>query len=264
MYSRVLHSFFFQAEDGIRDLVRSRGLGDVYKRQDINIIDDFECQRNHLAIFYGASDLTVINNPNITKVILDPEDGFLLSSEINILSNEPNNEFDYFKYALGAWYYTNKFDKLMGNDNNGNPLKQLGNYGVYLSVEKLIYSENKLNNQGLTAFLRIGLADNNVNQVDGYFGTGINYIGLIPGRNEDILGFAISTIHNSYNFRQLNLSNEPYKIIENYEYIFELTYNLTLFEFLNIQPDIQYIINPVLCYHNNFSIAFGTRFKILF
>ena len=30
-----IHSgdFFFQAEDGIRDLVRSRGLGDVYKRQ---------------------------------------------------------------------------------------------------------------------------------------------------------------------------------------------------------------------------------------
>ena len=25
--------FFFQAKDGIRDLVRSRGLGDVYKRQ---------------------------------------------------------------------------------------------------------------------------------------------------------------------------------------------------------------------------------------
>ncbi|CUX17112.1 hypothetical protein BN3456_00196 [Clostridium sp. C105KSO13] len=25
--------FFFQAEDGIRDVERSRGLGDVYKRQ---------------------------------------------------------------------------------------------------------------------------------------------------------------------------------------------------------------------------------------
>ena len=41
MYSEVLISvgdvdltiFLFQAEDGIRDLVRSRGLGDVYKRQ---------------------------------------------------------------------------------------------------------------------------------------------------------------------------------------------------------------------------------------
>ena len=29
--------FFFQAEDGIRDLVRSRGLGDVYKRQDLPV-----------------------------------------------------------------------------------------------------------------------------------------------------------------------------------------------------------------------------------
>ena len=29
--------FFFQAEDGIRDLVRSRGLGDVYKRQEFDV-----------------------------------------------------------------------------------------------------------------------------------------------------------------------------------------------------------------------------------
>ena len=32
----VVLFFFFQAEDGIRDLVRSRGLGDVYKRQPTN------------------------------------------------------------------------------------------------------------------------------------------------------------------------------------------------------------------------------------
>ena len=30
------HRFCFQAEDGIRDLVRSRGLGDVYKRQGVD------------------------------------------------------------------------------------------------------------------------------------------------------------------------------------------------------------------------------------
>ena len=35
--------FFLQAEDGIRDLVRSRGLGDVYKRQVIEIaVEDAE------------------------------------------------------------------------------------------------------------------------------------------------------------------------------------------------------------------------------
>ena len=32
--------FFFQAEDGIRDLVRSRGLGDVYKRQGYAMLGD--------------------------------------------------------------------------------------------------------------------------------------------------------------------------------------------------------------------------------
>ena len=33
----LLFFFFFQAEDGIRDLVRSRGLGDVYKRQGVEV-----------------------------------------------------------------------------------------------------------------------------------------------------------------------------------------------------------------------------------
>ena len=37
----VVVVFFFQAEDGIRDLVRSRGLGDVYKRQRL-------CSAGHL------------------------------------------------------------------------------------------------------------------------------------------------------------------------------------------------------------------------
>ena len=49
-----LCSFFFQAEDGIRDLVRSRGLGDVYKRQP------YPWTREHAAIdivgYDGVSD----------------------------------------------------------------------------------------------------------------------------------------------------------------------------------------------------------------
>ena len=46
---RILCFFFcfffcFQAEDGIRDLVRSRGLGDVYKRQRQHIVDGGICR----------------------------------------------------------------------------------------------------------------------------------------------------------------------------------------------------------------------------
>ena len=39
--------FFFQAEDGIRDLVRSRGLGDVYKRQPRDCPEGRERARRH-------------------------------------------------------------------------------------------------------------------------------------------------------------------------------------------------------------------------
>ena len=37
---RYVMFFFFQAEDGIRDLVRSRGLGDVYKRQVYDKVEE--------------------------------------------------------------------------------------------------------------------------------------------------------------------------------------------------------------------------------
>mgnify|MGYP003381495596 CR=1 FL=1 len=47
---------FFQAEDGIRDLVRSRGLGDVYKRQDPRDAEHGEArvQRAKRKGVYGA------------------------------------------------------------------------------------------------------------------------------------------------------------------------------------------------------------------
>ena len=35
---RIIKKFFFQAEDGIRDVERSRGLGDVYKRQVMHLL----------------------------------------------------------------------------------------------------------------------------------------------------------------------------------------------------------------------------------
>ena len=49
--TKYIGFFFFQAEDGIRDLVRSRGLGDVYKRQHPNLA--------YLARDYGLKEIPV-------------------------------------------------------------------------------------------------------------------------------------------------------------------------------------------------------------
>jgi len=47
--------FFFQAEDGKRDLVRSRGLGDVYKRQIYYLNADLAAR---FKAAYGVSGLS--------------------------------------------------------------------------------------------------------------------------------------------------------------------------------------------------------------
>ena len=49
VYDWCILYFFFQAEDGIRDLVRSRGLGDVYKRQALS-------RAKAASVATGASD----------------------------------------------------------------------------------------------------------------------------------------------------------------------------------------------------------------
>ena len=51
-----LFFFFFQAEDGIRDLVRSRGLGDVYKRQLAGVAPDRAAERGRRLV-RGVEDL---------------------------------------------------------------------------------------------------------------------------------------------------------------------------------------------------------------
>ena len=45
--------FFFQAEDGIRDLVRSRGLGDVYKRQRVHRVAQVGEHQVHAGVARG-------------------------------------------------------------------------------------------------------------------------------------------------------------------------------------------------------------------
>ena len=62
--------FFFQAEDGIRDLVRSRGLGDVYKRQignDVYIGPHATFLAAEAPIFIGNK---VLFGPNVSILSL--------------------------------------------------------------------------------------------------------------------------------------------------------------------------------------------------
>ncbi len=80
-----LFFFFFQAEDGIRDLVRSRGLGDVYKRQDQ--------ERNGKRLIADQ-----YQNPEAVYVYWEDQDSFL---ELAVTGRQVNDfivNTDFFSY----------------------------------------------------------------------------------------------------------------------------------------------------------------------
>ena len=70
MFCLMIVFFFFQAEDGIRDLVRSRGLGDVYKRQlDSSLGDSANVLTRFDGGFHDAIDRTPGNRSEVLSLI---------------------------------------------------------------------------------------------------------------------------------------------------------------------------------------------------
>ena len=71
--------FFFQAEDGIRDLVRSRGLGDVYKRQmrDDALRIASSCNRAELPDIGDPTEIALLKSAaesSIERLEIDEEE----------------------------------------------------------------------------------------------------------------------------------------------------------------------------------------------
>lgn len=214
----------------------------------------------HSAIFDGVPGDP--DNPYGTHIILRKSDGFLLANEIDFNCGNGNLMKGYGKYALGAWYYTSQFPDVNELDNFNKSIQRNGNYGVYAFGEKFIYAEDHNTDQGASIFLRVGIADKNVNEFDSYLGGGIVYKGLITGRDADIIGLAFASCHtgNKYRasvFREGNTA-------PTFETDIELTYNLKLTNYLELQPDLQYIINPINSEKGSNTTAFGIRSSVEF
>jgi len=198
------------------------------------------------------------DNPNGTQIVLDKKDGLLLTGEVG-WSTEAGPYQSYRKVALGGYLYTSKFDALIRKDAVGNPARLRGRPGFYVLAEGSVLREDDPE-QGLAMFARFGVADDAIYQLSAYLGAGMAYTGLLPGRDQDLLGVAVATARNGHPFK-LSMLNTGTSV-EAYEVALELTYRVALFPWLVAQPDVQYIINPGTERALSNALLISSRFEI--
>lgn len=173
-------------------------------------------------------------DPSSNRVDLGGEDGALLVGELG-------RAFAGGRVLVGVWHYTAEFDDVRDVDAGGAPVSRDGTSGAYALVEGRVLSETD-GEQGLSAFLRFGVADERVHQFGSYLGAGLVYTGALPGRPADQLGLAFASSANGDRFREaMTLAGAP---VERRETIWELAYRMQFGENFYVQPDVQYVANP--------------------
>jgi len=200
------------------------------------------------------------DDPRGTQITLGGDDGLLLLGEAGFQQSADDGRF--LRAALGAWHYTTDFDDLLATDAQGEPRRRQGTQGLYGLLEGALYTEPGQLTQGLSGFLRLGVADEDVNQVAYYAGGGLVYTGLFPDRDEDVLGLGVSVAFNGDRFETAQeAAGAP---VDSQETAFELTYWIPVLPWLSVQLDAQYIRNPSTDPALDNASLVGLRYQVTF
>lgn len=193
------------------------------------------------------------DRPTGTHIEFNDNDGALLAIESGFISNDAGNSSPYAKLAIGAWRYTSNSVENAAGEN----IEATKNNGLYILAERSVFHESGNPAQGMALFARYGVAESRINQVDRYFGSGMVYTGLIPGRDQDKLGLAVAVASNSDEYKRSD------NAISDEEIAWELSYRVQITPWLAIQPDVQYIINPGTNPSLDNATVFTTRLELI-
>ncbi|MEQ9620194.1 MAG: carbohydrate porin [Deltaproteobacteria bacterium] len=132
-------------------------------------------------------------------------------------------------YKLGAYYDTGKFEELANTEKS-----RRGNYGFYVVIDQMLYREPETESEGFTAWATVTLApEEEINTIPFFLSWGFVYEGLFPGRDEDNAAFGMA-----YGAVSNDLEGKDFEIALEGTYIFQIS------RWLDIQPDVQYIVHP--------------------
>lgn len=174
-------------------------------------------------------------HPARTAIKLGGGDGALLISEIDFGNADR-------RLIAGAWGYTSRFE-------THDSLSTAGSSGYYLRGEAKIASPG---NGALRGFFRLGAASGEVNPFDRFASAGLSY----EIENQGKFGLAAAHARFSRDFRIANPGTEAA------ETSLELTYARDLAPWLQIQPNLQWVLNPSGDPTLDNALVFGLRLTI--
>ena len=181
----------------------------------------------------GAADDP--NRPQDNGVFFSSKYGAFMIGEVDYTPTR------YTKVMGGFWGLTAKLPTNDIFNADGSPRDTYGDEGGYIGATTRLYSAG--GRRGLDAFFTAGLANGKSTDINKSLNGGLVYTGLFNARPDDKLGLSFNVNSNPASFRQEVLSDTGVNI-GTCEPSFELTYRAIIFDWLTVQPDIQYIVHP--------------------
>ena len=202
------------------------------------------------AVFSGdvGSATANRNNTHLDFRGRDGIDGFVEGAWSTVLAADLHGT-----YKLGGFYNSKSFDDLSGDEEHA------GNYGFYAIADQQLWHEGESEaslKQGLSSFARTAFAPNDRNLVTFDTEAGLTYTGLLPHRDNDILG--IGVIYTRISDQARDAASQP--LATHHEAVVEISYQAPFKSYFTLQPDFQYIVNPGAVTHRHDAIVAGLRF----
>ena len=159
-------------------------------------------------------------------------------------------------YKIGGYYLAGKVPDLFRDVDGGSialsglpPQMHDGNGGFYILLDQMVYRDGGADSRrGLTPFVSLLFApDSSVNTMPFFANGGLVYQGLFASRPHDTAAFGVA--YGAFSSQLARSQRDARSAgsgagIQKYEVALELTYIVQATRWLQVQPDLQYIINP--------------------
>ncbi|WP_455924575.1 carbohydrate porin [Pseudomonas putida] len=165
------------------------------------------------------------------------------------------------EYHAGYYYSTARADDLY-KDANDQPAAVTGDdyrrdnsqHGWWLTGKQQLTTVNGDAARGLVLYANISAFDAATTEVDSYQKLALVYKGPFDARPADTLGLGVARLHASNQYLRnaraanqasgLSFDDADYVPEQHTEYDVELNYGIQLTQWLNVRPNLQYIVHP--------------------